>query len=128
MQQFRRSLTAREGSGVPLFLDRVLLGWFQGRGLSLPALTDADRKAVAALYARALSGGSPLFRGGDRVRIGDITPDRETADLLRDRSRAIAVCRDYSDVAPTSGVFTAPYNGELTATKRVSAASVRYVA
>jgi hypothetical protein len=27
MQQFRRSLTAREGSGVPLFLDRVLLGW-----------------------------------------------------------------------------------------------------
>lgn len=40
---------------------------------------------------------------------------------------AIAVGRDYTDVAPTSGVFTAPYAGELTATKRVSATSVRYV-
>jgi transglutaminase-like putative cysteine protease len=38
----------------------------------------------------------------------------------------IAVGRDYSDVAPTSGVFTAPYNGELTATKRVGATRVRY--
>jgi len=40
---------------------------------------------------------------------------------------AIAVGRDYADVAPTSGVFTAPYNGELTASKRVWATSVRYV-
>lgn len=39
---------------------------------------------------------------------------------------AIAVGRDYTDVAPTSGVFTAPYNGDLTATKRVAATSVRY--
>ena len=38
----------------------------------------------------------------------------------------IAVGRDYSDVAPTSGVFTAPYNGELTATKRVGATHVKY--
>ena len=40
----------------------------------------------------------------------------------------IAVGRDYSDVAPTSGVFTAPYNGELTATKRVGATHVKYAA
>ena len=39
---------------------------------------------------------------------------------------AIAVGRDYTDVAPTSGVFTAPYNGDLTATKRVAATTVRY--
>ena len=32
MQQFRRSLTAREGSGVPLFLDRVLFGWLTSVG------------------------------------------------------------------------------------------------
>jgi transglutaminase-like putative cysteine protease len=38
----------------------------------------------------------------------------------------IAVGRDYADVAPTSGVFTAPYAGELTATKRVGATRVLY--
>jgi len=38
----------------------------------------------------------------------------------------IAVRRDYTDVAPTSGVFTAPYSGELTATKRVGATRVLY--
>lgn len=38
----------------------------------------------------------------------------------------VAVGRDYADVAPTSGVFTAPYNGELTATKTVTVTQVRY--
>lgn len=38
----------------------------------------------------------------------------------------VAIGRDYGDVAPTSGVFTAPYNGELTATKRVGATRVVY--
>jgi transglutaminase-like putative cysteine protease len=40
----------------------------------------------------------------------------------------VAVGRDYTDVAPTSGVFTAPYPGEMTATKRVGATQVRYLA
>lgn len=40
---------------------------------------------------------------------------------------AIAVGRDYGDVAPTSGVFTAPYAGALTASKRLAVTSVRYV-
>jgi transglutaminase-like putative cysteine protease len=40
----------------------------------------------------------------------------------------VAVGRDYSDVAPTSGVFTASCPGEMTATKRVGATRVRYVA
>jgi transglutaminase-like putative cysteine protease len=38
----------------------------------------------------------------------------------------VAIGRDYTDVAPTSGVFTAPYSGELTATKRVGATRVLY--
>jgi hypothetical protein len=59
MQQFRRALTAREGSEVPIFLDRVLLGWFQARELPLPALTDADRKQVGTLDARAARSGHP---------------------------------------------------------------------
>src|SRR5262249_23243251 len=42
MQQFRRSLTAREGSGVPLFLDRVLLGWLETINFELPAFTKED--------------------------------------------------------------------------------------
>jgi transglutaminase-like putative cysteine protease len=47
------------------------------------------------------------------------------ADL---RYIVVAIGRDYSDVAPTSGVFTAAYPGEMTATKRVGATRVRYVA
>jgi len=31
-------------------------------------------------------------------------------------------------VAPTSGVFTAPFPGEMTASKRVGATRIRYVA
>jgi transglutaminase-like putative cysteine protease len=38
----------------------------------------------------------------------------------------VAVGREYSDVAPTSGVYTAPFPGEMTATKRVGATRVRY--
>ena len=39
----------------------------------------------------------------------------------------VSVGRDYADVAPTSGVFTAPYGGELTSTtKRVGATRVVY--
>ncbi|HEY7425520.1 MAG TPA: hypothetical protein VH682_14915, partial [Gemmataceae bacterium] len=91
MQQFRRSLTAREGSGVPLFLDRVLLGWFQARDLPMPTLTDADRNRVANLYARATTGDSPLFRGGDRLRLDRVFLNRAiehawATRLLADRA------------------------------------------
>jgi Helicase conserved C-terminal domain len=91
MQQFRRSLTARDGSGVPLFLDRVLLGRFQALGLTMPMLTDVDRKNVAALYARARVAGSTLFRGGDRLRLDRVFLNRAieqvwAARLLNERS------------------------------------------
>lgn len=76
MQQFRRSLTSREGSGVPLFLDRVLLGWFRIHELPLPTFTDADRKQLAALYARARVAGRRLVRGGDRLRLDRVFLNR----------------------------------------------------
>ena len=66
MQQFRRYLTAREGSGVPLFLDRVLLGWLTSIESSLPALIGEDLIAVAGLCARAIHNGRPLFRDFER--------------------------------------------------------------
>ncbi|MBD5654487.1 MAG: transglutaminase family protein [Candidatus Eremiobacteraeota bacterium] len=40
----------------------------------------------------------------------------------------VAIGLDYADVAPTSGVFTAPYLGVLTTSKHVGAARVRYAA
>lgn len=76
MQQFRRALTARDGSGVSLFLDRVLLGWFQLRELPLPDLTPSDREAMARLYARARHQGAPLLRRGDRVRLDRVFLNR----------------------------------------------------
>ena len=66
MQQFRRSLTAREGSGVPLFLDRVLLGWLTSIEYSLPTITGQDLAALAGLCARAIHNGRPLFRDFER--------------------------------------------------------------
>ena len=44
------------------------------------------------------------------------------------RYLVVSVGRDYSDVAPTSGVFTAPHPGEMSATKRVGTTHVRYAA
>jgi transglutaminase-like putative cysteine protease len=39
----------------------------------------------------------------------------------------IAVGRDYRDVAPTSGSFIAPYQGQLTASKRAGLTRIEYV-
>ena len=66
MQQFRRSLTAREASGVSLFLDRVLIGWFLQLGWQLPVLSQFDVRAVASLAARAEIKGRPLFPDAER--------------------------------------------------------------
>ena len=66
MQQFRRSLMAREGSGVPLFLDRVLFGWLISIGYNLPTLAMEDLDVVAKLCGRTIHHGKPLFRDFDR--------------------------------------------------------------
>ena len=39
----------------------------------------------------------------------------------------VAVGRDYRDVSPTSGSFTAPYNGQLTCSKRAGLTLVEYL-
>jgi hypothetical protein len=66
--QFRRALTTRDGSGVTLFLDRVLLGALLDAERPVPdALEDKDLVALAALCGRALSNGQPLFRKLDRL-------------------------------------------------------------
>ena len=61
MQQFRRSLTARDGSGVPLFLDRVLFCWLDANKIAFPELTESDLDSIADLCARAEYAGSLLF-------------------------------------------------------------------
>jgi hypothetical protein len=75
MQQFRRSLTAREGSGVPLFLDRVLAGWLLKLGCELPTLDDSAIDELGSLCSRAMHAGKPLF--DDLGRAGrPFRPDR----------------------------------------------------
>ncbi len=66
MQAFRRSLTARESSGVPLFLDRVLIGWLLQMNWSIPELTRDDLKMLARLAARAQVRGRRLFPNMER--------------------------------------------------------------
>lgn len=91
MQQFRRSLTAREGSGVPLFLDRVLLGWLTSIEHSLPELTGQDLTALASLCARAMHNGRPLFRDFER-------PDRVFLSRAIEHVQACRLLSDPLDV------------------------------
>ena len=89
------------------------------------------------LAARYISG-HLLGEGGTHAWVEIILPDRGDAlvlafDPTHDRMVTmkyivIAVGRDYADVAPTSGVFTASFAGELSVRKRVGVAEVRYAA
>ncbi|HMF57733.1 MAG TPA: C-terminal helicase domain-containing protein, partial [Pyrinomonadaceae bacterium] len=99
MQQFRAALTAREGSGVSLFLDRVLLGWFQINGLPLPALTEDDCVAIAGIYARAGHQGALLQQGG-RVRLDRVFLNRAAENIWA--ARLLIRHEIWSDQAPTS--------------------------
>jgi transglutaminase-like putative cysteine protease len=66
-----------------------------------------------------------LPKGSDaRVIAFDPTHDR----VVTMKYIVVAVGRDYADVAPTSGVFTASFGGELTVRKRVGVTDVRYAA
>jgi len=89
----------------------------------------------AGLAARYVSG-HMVGEGGTHAWVEVFAPAGISAQILAFdpthgrrvdmRYIVIAVGRDYADVAPTSGVFTAPYNGELTAIKRVGATRLRY--
>jgi len=89
------------------------------------------------LAARYVSG-HLLGEGGTHAWVEILVPDGDGArvvgfDPTHDRTVTmkyivVAVGRDYADVAPTSGVFTAAYSGELTVRKRVGVTDVRYAA
>lgn len=83
---------------------------------------------VVGLPARYVSG-HMLAEGGTHAWVEALLPDehgglRAVAFDPTNRRRAnlsyaiVAVGRDYRDVAPTSGSFTAPYGGQLAFTKR----------
>jgi hypothetical protein len=93
MQQFRRSLTAREGSGVPLFLDRVLLGWLATIESGLPTLTGEDLVALADLCARAIHNNRQLFRDFER-------PDRVFLSRAIEHVLARRLLCDPLDLSP----------------------------
>lgn len=66
MQQFRRTLTAREGSGVLLFLDRVLVGWLLRNQMPVPSITEQDIREVASLASRSKLKGRIIFPNIER--------------------------------------------------------------
>lgn len=90
---------------------------------------------AAGVRARYVSG-HMLGEGGSHAWVEVLLPDgnayaaygfdptnrrRPGPDYL-----TVAVGRDYSDVAPTSGTFSAPYGGDLTCTKRAGLTTVEY--
>ena len=95
-------------------------------------LAIARRTGLAARYVS----GHLIGEGGTHAWVEILLPapggthvvayDPTHGNRVDMRYVVIAVGRDYADVAPTSGVFTAPYSGELTATKRVGATRVLY--
>jgi len=97
------------------------------------ALALARRCGLAARYVS----GHLVGEGGTHAWVEFFLPARACFDVVaydptHDRRITmkyvvISVGRDYADIAPTSGVFTAPYRGELTSTsKRVGATRVVY--
>ena len=89
------------------------------------------------LAARYVSG-HLLGEGGTHAWVEIILPDRDDSlvmafDPTHDRVATmkyivVAVGRDYADVAPTCGVFTASFAGELSVHKRVGVTDIRYAA
>ena len=65
-----------------------------------------------------------LIQEGERFRAHAFDPTNRCRPGLS--YLTVAVGRDYRDVAPTSGSFSAPYSGRLTATKRAGLTRVEY--
>jgi transglutaminase-like putative cysteine protease len=92
---------------------------------------------AAGLAARYVSG-HLLGEGGSHAWVEVLLPDGEQFVAVpydpTNRRRAnlsyvtIAVGRDYRDVSPTSGRYVAPYQGQLTASKRAGLLHVEYLA
>jgi transglutaminase-like putative cysteine protease len=112
----------------------------------------ADGRGVCQDYAHVMlavcrAGGLParyvsghlLGEGGTHAWVEVLVPDRVSpgsliavgldptnARRVGSEHVAVAVGRDYGDVAPTSGTFIAPHVGYLQATKRTGVTSVEY--
>lgn len=97
------------------------------------ALALARRCGLAARYVS----GHLVGEGGTHAWVEFFLPSGNDAEVvafdpthdcrISMKYVVVSVGRDYADVAPTSGVFTAPYAGELTSTsKRVGATRVVY--
>jgi transglutaminase-like putative cysteine protease len=97
------------------------------------ALALARRCGLAARYVS----GHLVGEGGTHAWVEFFLPSGTAAEIVafdpthdcrvNMKYIVVSVGRDYADVAPTSGVFTAPYAGELTSTtKRVGATHVVY--
>lgn len=92
----------------------------------------------AELPARYVSG-HMLGEGGSHAWVEVLLPSHKSAELevfaidptnqRRPNMKYIAVAtgRDYNDVAPTSGSYTAPYQGLLTFTKKAGLSFVEYI-
>ena len=65
-----------------------------------------------------------LIQEGERLRAYAFDPTNRRRPNMS--YITVAVGRDYRDVAPTSGSFSAPYMGRLTATKRAGLTMVEY--
>jgi hypothetical protein len=75
MAQFKKSLTARNGSVLPAFMDRVLLDWAHRNSWPKLELGGQDLQLIANLAARARLNGNPAIRDlkkPDRVLIARI--------------------------------------------------------
>jgi len=111
----------------------------------------AQRKGVCQDFAHVMLGiardcglaaryvsGHLLGEGGTHAWVEVLIPDATGGYVVAlDPTHAcrttlgyivVAVGRDYADVAPTSGAFSAPYNGALHTRKRVGVTGIEYAA
>ena len=146
MQQFRRSLTARESSGVPLFVDRAFTGWFLRVKMPLPTINQYDVCAIATLASRAQIKGRPLFpdfERPDRVFLAraiehvwarrlvneprsglGCDEERQTAELLEQMAEESWVCERYGRRDLSTGGY--PDSAEETERAARSSLAARY--
>ena len=106
LAQFKNSLTARTGSVLPAFMDRVLLGLAQRNGWPILSLESGDLDVIADLAARARVNGRPAVRDvqkPDRVLFSRICEHVLAGRYLRSISngdaQSSAVLARIADIA-----------------------------
>lgn len=95
LAQFKNSLTARTGSVLPAFMDRVLLGLAQRNGWPMHPLEIQDLRTIAELAART--------RVNDRLAIRDIQkPDRVLLGRICEHVLAAKYLQAQTDIDAVS--------------------------